>query len=119
MLRGELKSMADTEKHIFISYSHHDLAFVDQLNADLAEAGVRIWIDHTGLAPGTPNWEEAIRIAIRASSVMLLVASPASRVSLAVQGEVSVARSQGVRVIPLWADGDDWSESVALDMVTY
>ena len=111
--------MGDKEKHIFISYSHHNLAFVDQLSADLSAAGVRIWIDHSGLAPGTPSWEQAIRDAIRASSSMLLVASPASRISLAVQGEVSVARSQGVRVIPLWVDGDDWYECVALDMVAY
>jgi hypothetical protein len=111
--------MADRDKHVFISYSHHDAQFVNQLSTDLASAGIRIWIDHTGLSPGTPNWEQAIRDAIRDSSAILLVASPSSRVSLAVQGEVSVGRSQGVRVIPLWASGNEWYDCVALDMVSY
>jgi hypothetical protein len=88
---GRLRTMADTEKRIFISYPHLDSRFVDQLSADLSAAGVQVWIDHSGLAPGTPNWEKAIRDALRASSAMLLVASRSSRISLAVQGEVSVA----------------------------
>ena len=107
------------EQRVFVSYSHDDAPFVDRLIADLSAAGIHIWTDRTGLMPGMPNWEQAIREAIREASAVLLVATPAARLSLAVQGEVSLARSQRVRVIPLWADGADWYECVALEMVSY
>jgi hypothetical protein len=38
---------------------------------------------------------------------------------LAVQGEVTFARSQQIRVIPLWVDGTNWYDCVSLEMVSY
>lgn len=65
-------------KRVFISYSHEDARFVEKLTADLVTEGISVWIDRTGLAPGTPNWDQAIREAIRAARAVLLVDSPSA-----------------------------------------
>jgi hypothetical protein len=48
---------------VFVSYVHDDSAVVDQLCADLENAGVRIWRDIDQLLPGD-DWRLAIRRAI-------------------------------------------------------
>ncbi|MBK8032044.1 MAG: toll/interleukin-1 receptor domain-containing protein [Chloroflexi bacterium] len=50
-----------------------------QLLADLSAAKFEVWIDAKGLKPGTRDWEEAIREAIKQSDCVILVASPDSR----------------------------------------
>jgi hypothetical protein len=42
-----------TTEHIFISYAHHDRAFVDTLAARLEAADVAVWYDRD-LTPGRP-----------------------------------------------------------------
>ena len=37
---------------VFISYSRRDLAFVEQLAADLGAAGLDVWYDLSGLEGG-------------------------------------------------------------------
>src|SRR5437879_938841 len=92
-------------EHVFISYSHDDEEFVKKIGSDLEKAGINIWIDRTGLTPGTQNWNNAIRDAISRSFAVLLIASPDSGQSSFVQGELSVADSYGCPVYPAWVAG--------------
>ncbi|MBZ0276797.1 MAG: toll/interleukin-1 receptor domain-containing protein, partial [Anaerolineae bacterium] len=32
--------------YVYISYSHKDKPFVDQLSADLGAAGIQVWVDY-------------------------------------------------------------------------
>ena len=102
---------------VFISYSRANRDFVTTLIQDLQVRNVRVWIDQQGLVAGTPDWEQALRDAIRASSSVLLIASPASRQSRYVKGELEIAEMYGRKVYPVWADGDHWADSVPIDLI--
>jgi hypothetical protein len=51
---------------VFISYSRKDLSFVEQLAADLKNAGYEVWYDVSGLRGGS-RWRFEIENAIRNS----------------------------------------------------
>jgi TIR domain len=112
-----MTSSSPIPRHVFISYAHVDAPFVDRLVEDLERAGIPCWVDRWGLQPGTPDWEQAIREAIADAFAVLLIASPASRQALAVQGEMALASGSRCRVIPLWVGGDRWEDSVALTLI--
>ena len=76
-----------------------------------------VWIDQTKIKPGTPDWEIAIRDGIRRSFAVVLLASPASSVSPYVRAEYTLARSRNLPVFPVWIHGNQWSESIGLDLV--
>jgi hypothetical protein len=105
--------------HIFISYAHADSDVAHKLATDLEKAGIKIWIDVNGLEPGTPNWEQAIREAIENSFAILLIASPSSRQSVYVQGELTVAKTRSCPIYPVWTSGNEWIDCVPLDMANY
>lgn len=63
--------------HIFISYSHDDLEYVNRLVHDLEQAGLDVWFDQQRIAPGE-NWDAAIETALREARTILVVVSPAS-----------------------------------------
>ncbi|MEP7288798.1 MAG: TIR domain-containing protein [Chloroflexota bacterium] len=99
---------------VFISYSRADQAFISRLIDDLQARGVRVWIDQSGLEPGTPDWEDALREAIRASRALLLIASPNSRKSRYVKDEIRIAEMYQRPVYPVWASGEQWMESIPM-----
>src|SRR5258705_3568185 len=96
-------SQAGTPEFVFVSYSRADLEFVERLIADLHAHGLSIWIDKEGLRIGTPDWEQALRDAIRASQAVLLVASRNSRQSRYVKDELSIAEMYQLPVYLVWA----------------
>jgi hypothetical protein len=99
---------------LFVSYSRKDIAFVNKLRGDLKARGVPYWIDQEGLSPGTPNWERSIRAAIRDSSAVLWIVSPAAYESPYVNSELVVAEMHKRKIYPVWADGDNWIACVPL-----
>jgi hypothetical protein len=102
------------QPYVFVSYSRHDAAFALRVQAALEARGIHAWIDLVGLEPGTPDWDEALRSAIKQSQALVLIASPNSRQSLAVRGELDLARAYQRPVYPLWASGDVWIEAIPL-----
>jgi hypothetical protein len=102
--------------HIFISYSRHDSSIVDRFRTDLNNAQIEVWIDEIGLTPGTPDWDEALRVAIKASDAVLLIASPASRQSPYVRDEIALARDAKKPIYPVWVRGDSWLDCVPMGM---
>lgn len=112
-----MKSSGKTANHIFISYSHDDKDFAQKLVEDLKQLSIPVWIDTESLIPGTPDWQRAIREAIKAAFAILLVASPNAGESVYVHAELKIASTQERPVYTVWARGEDWIECVPLEMV--
>jgi two-component system response regulator AtoC len=106
--------MRTTVVHVFISYSHHDAAFVGRLKAALQAAGATLWIDHENLPAGHPNWQLAVRESIERADVVIYVASPVAARSKYVIDELNIADDLGRRIIPMWAHGRSWADSVPI-----
>jgi|GEM_PF-1405759 len=106
----------DAGRFIFISYSRTNFEFVKKLQADLLNHGVNIWIDKIGLKAGTPDWDQALRDAIRQSNGVLLVASPESRRSMYVRDEIAIAKSSKKPILPIWAEGTDWIDCIPMGL---
>lgn len=101
---------------LFISYSRENHVIVERLRQDLQQAGLGIWIDKIGLQPGTPDWDQALRDAIRDTDAVLLAASPHSRRSPYVGDEIALAKAAKKPIYPLWVEGEDWIDSVPLGL---
>lgn len=100
--------------HVFVSFANVDLDVVRRLAARLKEEGLAVWTGHEKLAPGTLDWEQAVRAAIDASFAVVLVASPASARSVYVRGELDIASARGLPLFSAWAHGDAWADCAPL-----
>src|SRR6266446_990935 len=100
--------------HVFVSYSRDDEVFLQRLVADLQAHGITVWIDKSGIPPGTPDWENALRAAISTSQAIILIASPHSRSSRFVRDELSLAERYNHRIYPIWVDGTDWIDCIPM-----
>ena len=85
---------------VFLSYSRKDLAFVEQLAADLKGAGLDVWYDVSGLAGGD-RWSWTIEDAIRNSQYVVVVLSPDSIKAEWVEKEFLFASSLKMKIVPL------------------
>jgi hypothetical protein len=104
-------------RHVFISFAHADRAAAERVGDLLDDADVPYWADFDSLQVGTPDWEAAIRKALAESYAVVYLASPSSRGSVYVKGELDVARSKSVPVFPAWVAGDVWADSAPLDLI--
>jgi hypothetical protein len=84
--------------HIFISYSRRDLDFVDNFAKRLRRRNFRIWIDRSDIKSGT-NWRDAIQMAIKESSAIIVILSEESLKSEWVDIEWNEALDVGKPVI--------------------
>ncbi len=105
--------------YVFVTYSRTDTSFVNRLVGDLREQGIDAWIDRFDLELGTPDWEEAIRTAIRGAKAVLLIATPSSRRSRYVKDELGIASMYRRTIYPVWVEGDEWMESVPLGLGSF
>src|SRR6266567_1775127 len=99
---------------LFVSYARKDLDVVTQLYEDLQRFGVTLWIDHRDILPGSPDWENVIRTALRSASGVLLVVTPHILNSPYVKDELDIARLYQRPVYPLWIKGTEWIDTVPL-----
>src|SRR6266487_3532065 len=99
---------------VFISYSRADTDLVGRLSDDLHAQGIKTWIDSESLEPGTPDWEDSLRKAIRAAQAVLLIASPAARGSRYVKDELRIAEIFQRPVYPIWITGTQWIDAIPL-----
>ncbi len=99
---------------VFLCYARADSELVTRLKADLLSQGIHVWIDREGLQPGTLDWEEALRTAIRSARAVLLIASPNARSSRYVRDELRIAEMYQRPVYTLWIVGTQWIDAVPL-----
>ena len=78
---------------VFVSYSHRDAAFVDQLVARLEADGIEYWLDEKDLLVGQVI-DSAISRAIQQHAHFLVVLSPASVQSRWLQRELTRPRTK-------------------------
>lgn len=84
---------------IFISHSSRDRDFVRRLSDDLKRADMDLWVDESDLRVGEDLG--TIGDAISSSDCLVVVASASAAASHWVEWEMGVARSVGVRVLPV------------------
>jgi TIR domain-containing protein len=96
--RPDLESGA--RGHIFVSYSRHDLEWVQQLVTDLEAVGLPVWLDVHKLKPGVV-WDSEIELALRGTDVLLVVLSDKSAASTNVLDEINFALSKNRLVVPV------------------
>lgn len=85
---------------VFISHSKIDRAAAFALAERLKEKGYDCFLDFESIRGGA-DWERQIYDALRQSFVVLLYASPEACKSQWVFAEISIARFQGVPILPL------------------
>ncbi len=100
--------MDGTNSPLFVSYARADSQFVVRLRADLQKQGVHIWMDETDIQPGTPDWQEALRAAVRNAQAVLLIASPHIPPSIYVRDELGIADMYKRPICPVWIAGSEW-----------
>jgi len=85
---------------VFISYSRKDLNFVNQLAADLKNAGLNVWYDVSGIGGGS-RWRAEIESALRNSQFVIVVLSPDAISSEWVEREFLFSSNLKRKIIPL------------------
>src|SRR4051812_18973216 len=97
--------------HFFISYSHNDTPFVDELESKLSEEGILTWTDRHIKAG--EEWKVAIDVSIKKSIGVIVVITPASLASPYTTYEWSFAkgldngRKQVIPILLQEPDDDD------------
>lgn len=79
---------------------------MERIRDTLKAAGLRVWIDDTGLDPGDENWQVVIENAIRQSACVVCIMSPHTPGSSWVRNELVFARHLKKRVYPVHVAGD-------------
>jgi len=109
-----LRSPSGPPKRVFLSASPADGTFAARLQADLQKRGIGVWNASSLSAQKVPDESEAVRQAIQAADVVLLVASPQARASRAVKDHIRIADMYKRRLVFVWADGSNVMEALPL-----
>jgi hypothetical protein len=78
---------------------------MQQIKHDLEAERLAVWIDQTGIEPGTPDWQHAIETAIDAAGCLLVIFSPDAKQSRWVRAEMSYAEAQRRKLFYVLARG--------------
>lgn len=102
--------MTDKKFNVFISYSHHDRDFVNQLTQGLEAEGITVWSDRS-IQPGS-SWTEEIEKGLEQSPHILLIVSQESLNSPWINFEIGFALSKAAKspdtlVIPVLTQNID------------
>jgi hypothetical protein len=103
--------------HVFVSYSREDSSIVRDLVDVLTNYGIKTWVDAARLAPGTPEWDQEIRLAIADSLWVLAICSENARDSNYVAIELAIAAGLKKITFPIWAKGEIWPQSAPMSLV--
>ena len=106
-----------TSQHVFISYSRKDATAMQRIIQHLRDRGIKAWVDHESLTPGTPVWEYEIEKAIRAAFAVVVILSPDAKNSEWVLREITLADEYQKRVFPVIVSGSN-VDSIPFRLVT-
>ncbi len=98
--------LAERTPTVFISYSHQDNDFAEQLIGDLQNGGHAVWIDKMSIKGGS-EWVRSIADGISNSYAFVSVVSAAANVSRWVQREYLYADNLGKPIYPVMAEPTD------------
>jgi hypothetical protein len=89
--------------HVFISYSHQDVAYVDRLVSHLRAQGLEVWVDHE-LHHGD-RWAKIVETMIDGCAAFVVVMTPDAGQSEWVENEIAQAQEQDRVILPLLLAG--------------
>lgn len=92
--------MSETKGFIFLSYSRSNSAFALKLASDLKANGVNLWIDQLDIPAGS-RWDRSVESALKKSTALLTVLSPAAVSSFNVMDEIAYALDENKKIIPI------------------
>src|SRR5215470_16075411 len=96
----EVEQPSKAKAKVFISYSRHDMAFADRLEAALTARGFEPLIDRTEIY-AFEEWWQRIEALIGSADTVVFVLSPDSVVSEVARKEVAFAASLNKRFAPI------------------
>ena len=106
-------------KHdVFISYDHDDKVDMEDIKRALENEGLRIWVDHIGLPPGTPGWQKTIETAIEEAHCVLVILSPSAKESEWVGDEIAYAKSRSKDLIPVLVRGSE-KDAIPIALISH
>lgn len=85
--------------HVFISYSHDDVDFAQNVKHELERRKLPVWIDE--LTPAGDDWRTDIEDALRGSFALVLIMTPNAFESRYVTYEWAFALGANIPVIPI------------------
>lgn len=101
-----------SKKHVFLAYAREDVRIASKIRKYLNRLDVPVWHDIQELQGGD-EWERDIITALKMSSALILVLTPASMRSSFVAFEWAFARGAGARFIPVLAEHVDLPRPLA------
>jgi serine/threonine protein kinase len=116
---------AFVSRRVFFSASPKDETFVTHLAADLQRRGVAVWQKESTSTSNPSDRADAVRQAIRAADVMVLVVSPYTRSSRTTREHLRIASMYQRRLVFVWTTGEDvnqvlpdeWGKSAQVDLI--
>jgi hypothetical protein len=103
--------------HIFMSYARADVEIVQPLSVVLGALGIRTWLDTEALPPGTSQWDQMIRTALKDAHALIAFCSENARESQFMAIELEIAKSYKTKIFPVWISGENWSQSAPVSLV--
>lgn len=90
---------------VFLSYNSADESYMQRIRKTLEDAGLRVWVDDTGIPPGKPDWQVMIEEALHQSACLVCVLTANTRKSRWVREELEYARLQEKSIYLVHIDG--------------
>ncbi len=114
-IANEIQTVVKTLlKGVYLASVPAESSFVLRLQRDLEDRGIIVWsapkeqsIDH----------EKTVRQMIRASHIVVLIASPSTKYARSIKEELRIADMYQKRIVPLWVAGNTWQEFVPPQLV--
>jgi hypothetical protein len=85
---------------IFISYSHADTDFANDLCQKIEGLGYEVWLDRTDIKTGS-HWDDEIVKGLNASHLFLILLSNKSAASQNVKDEIGYALDHNMQILPV------------------
>lgn len=96
-------------KGVYIASVAAESSFVARLQHDLEQRGLIVWCSPEGQSA---EREEILKQTIRASQIVVFIASPNTKYAKPLKEELRIAQMYQRRIVPLWVAGNAWPESV-------
>jgi hypothetical protein len=90
---------------IVLLYSHADDVIAQRVLDDLDDAEFDVWTEDE-LNPGSAEWKQSIRSAIKASEVVIVLMSPHATRSSSLEEAIGIARLNKAMFFPVLVDGE-------------
>lgn len=100
---------------VFVSYSRKNMDLAMLFCQQLDEMGIRYWFDLDGSYSGE-NFKDVLVDAIDNTQIMVFLSSKDSNESLNVRKEISLAVSEGKRILPVRLDDTPYAKCIRYDL---